>query len=81
MKIRRRYNFRLEAIVVAVILLSMSMFIPTLQSLPMAKEKSSNAPRINTDFSITIHRIAQVDVIYPMPFDQADFKLYIFVYG
>jgi len=81
MKIRRRYNFRLEAIVVAVILLSMSMFIPTLQSLPMAKEKSSNAPRINTDFSITIHRIAQVDEIDPMPFDQADWKLYMYVKG
>jgi len=75
-------NFRLEAVVVAILLLSLSTFIPALQSIH-AEESSDfkNTPKINTDFSITIHRIAQIDEIDPLPFDQADWKLYMYVNG
>lgn len=77
-------NFRLEAVGVAILLLSLSTLIPASQSLPINKEQSSNPKNTfltSTDFSITIHRIAQVDEIDPMPFDQADWRVYMYVNG
>ncbi|MCX6668175.1 MAG: PKD domain-containing protein [Euryarchaeota archaeon] len=84
MKNKKHTNFRVEAIFVAIILLSMSTLIPASQSLPITKENSSdpkNTFLTDTDFSITIHRIAQIDEIDPMPWDQADWRLYMYVNG
>lgn len=84
MKIKKYNNFRVEAIFVAIILLSLSTLIPASQGISSDEKQSSNPKNTvltSTDFSITIHRIKAEDPIEFWPWDQADWRLYMDVNG
>lgn len=84
MKIKKYTNFKVEAIFVTIILLSLSTLIPASQGLALDEKQPSNPKNNhlgNTDFSITIHRIKQEDEMDPMPYDEADWRLIMYVDG
>jgi len=84
MGIKKGDNFRLKTIFVAALLLSLSTLIPASQSLTLTEKQPSNPKNtvlINTDFSITIHRIKAEDPIEFWPWDEPDWRIYMYVNG
>jgi hypothetical protein len=84
MKNKKHNNFRVGAIFVAIILVSMSTLIPASQGLALDEKQPSdpkNTALTSTDFSLTIHRIKAEDPIEFWPWDQPDWRIYVFVNG
>jgi hypothetical protein len=71
MRIGRKTNFKKKEVLVAFLLISVTIFAPLTQSISI-NNPSTTLPRAcsnsgDKDFSITIHRIKQIDEIDPFP--------------
>jgi len=87
MKIKAKRNFRKEAVIIALLLLSLSTLIPVTygQALPNQNKIQISPKKFEAstteDFSIVIHRIKQEDEIDPWPHGEADWQLRMYVEG
>ena len=79
-------SFRKEAVIIALLMLSLSTLIPATYGQTISNQNKIEMPTnkggaTTEDFSITIHRIKQEDEIDPWPYGEANWKLRMYVEG